>query len=178
MLSPDLQNRLAKIRLMIFDVDGVLTDGSLRTSSQGGGRAFHVHDGFGFRLARRAGLRLAICSGKDEEEIRARAQALGVPTLRLGRLDKGAAVLEILQELDVDPDEALFVGDDLFDLPAMAVTGVSAAPSDARPEVRDRADWPLTLPGGRGAVREAIDGVLKARGLWKGSVAPFMEGKP
>ena len=174
MHSPDLDTRLAGIRLMIFDVDGVLTNGTVRTPHRGGGRVFHVHDGFGFYLARKAGLMLAICSGKDEDEIRDRAEALRVPTLRLGRLDKDVAVREILEELNVAADEAMFVGDDLFDLPGMAETGFAAAPADARPEVRDYVDWVLSLPGGHGAVREAIEGVLKARGLWDDLVAPFL----
>ncbi len=177
MLSPEITERLSRIRLMIFDVDGVLTDGSLRTPHRGGGRVFHVHDGFGFYLARQAGLQLAICSGKDEDEIRDRAEALRVPTLRLGRLDKDVAVREILDELSVSPDEAMFVGDDLFDLPGMAETGFAAAPADARPEVREYADWVLPLPGGKGAVREAIEGVLKARGLWDDLVSRFMRVK-
>ncbi len=174
---PSLDARLSRIRLMIFDVDGVLTDGSLRTPHRGGGRVFNVHDGFGFYLARQAGLQLAICSGKDEDEIRDRAEALRVPTLRLGRLDKDVAVREILEELDIASDEAMFVGDDLFDLPGMAETGFAVAPADARPEVCDYADWVLSLPGGRGAVREAIEGVLKARGQWDELVAPFMREK-
>lgn len=175
MLSPEMQGRLSRVRLMIFDVDGVLTDGTVRTSHRGGGRVFHVHDGFGFYLARKAGLMTAICSGKDEDEIRDRAEALRVSTLRLGRLDKDVAVREILDELDVKQGEALFVGDDLFDLPGMEEAGFSAAPADARDEVREYADWVLSLPGGRGAVREAIEGVLKARGLWDDLVAPYLK---
>jgi len=177
MLSPELEARLSRVRLVIFDVDGVLTDGSLRTPHRGGGRIFNVHDGFGFYLARRAGLKLAICSGKDEEEIRDRAEALQVPTLRLGRLDKDLAVREILGELGIARGEALFVGDDLFDLPGMEEAGLSAAPADARPEVRGYADWVLSLPGGRGAAREAIEGVLKSRGLWDDLVSPFLRVK-
>ena len=171
MRSPELSERLARVRLMIFDVDGVLTDGTVRTPHRGGGRVFHVHDGFGFYLARKAGLMMALCSGKDEDEIRDRAEALRVPTLRLGRLDKDAAVGEILEELGVSRGEALFVGDDLFDMPGMEAAGLSAAPADARPEVREFADWVLDLPGGRGAVREAIRFILDARGeldaLWQ-----------
>lgn len=170
----DLAARLEKIRILIFDVDGVLTDGGLTRPHQGGGRSFNVHDGFGFYLARGAGLKLALCSGKDEPELRERAKALKVDLLRLGRLDKDVAVREILDEAGLEPAEALFVGDDLFDLPAMAIVGLSLAPADARPEVRDYADGLLEAPGGRGAAREAIEVVLKARGLWDEAVAPFM----
>lgn len=175
MLSPELPDRLSRVRLLIFDVDGVLTDGSLRSDQ--GGRRWSVKDGFGFYLARSAGLKLALCSGKDHEEIRARAKALGMSCLKLGRIDKAEAVREILGEEGLEEHEALFVGDDLFDLPAMAAVGLSAAPADARPELLERVDWPLSTKGGEGAAREIIEGVLKAQGLWNESVAPFVEAQ-
>jgi 3-deoxy-D-manno-octulosonate 8-phosphate phosphatase (KDO 8-P phosphatase) len=170
----DLTNALAKIRLIVFDVDGVLTDGSLSMPHQGGGRRFDVKDGFGFYLARQAGLRLALCSGKDEPELRARAEALKVDLYRLGRLDKAEALAEILKEAGLSPEEAAFVGDDLFDLPAMAAAGLALAPADARPEVRAFAHHVLDSPGGRGAGREVIEAVLKARGDWQRVTEPFL----
>jgi len=174
MPSNDLLERMAGIRLIIFDVDGVLTDGSLSMPHQGGGRRFDVKDGFGFYLARQAGLKLAFCSGKDEPELRARAEALKVDFYRLGRLDKDEAVAEILEEAGLAPEEAAFVGDDLFDLPAMEAVGLALAPADARPELRDYAHAVLESPGGRGAGREAIEAVLKARGDWDAAVSRFL----
>ncbi|MDP6418093.1 MAG: HAD hydrolase family protein [Candidatus Krumholzibacteria bacterium] len=174
MPSPELLSSLRRIRLFIFDVDGVLTDGSLSSPHLGGGRKFHVHDGFGFYLSRQAGLSLALCSGKDEQELRDRAEALKVDCIRLGRLDKGQAVREILEEMKVSPEEAIFVGDDLFDLPGMREVGLSAAPANARPELLDFVDWKLDCSGGRGAAREVIEAVLKAQDLWDGVCAPFL----
>lgn len=170
-----LRDRLSALRLIVFDVDGVLTDGSL-----GGGeprsRRWNVKDGFGVYLARSSTVKIALCSGNDHPEIRERAERLRIDALRLGRIDKAAAVRELLEELGIARGEALFVGDDLFDLPGMAAAGLGAAPADAAAEVRERADWRLASAGGRGAGREVIEAVLRARGEWDGAVAPFLEG--
>jgi len=174
MPSPELRARLSAVCLVIFDVDGVLTDGSLQGGDQGG-RRWSVADGFASTLARQAGLGLALCSGRDHPEIRDRAAALHIGLMRLGRLDKAAAVREILAEAGVPPGAALFVGDDLMDWPAMARVGLAAVPADARPELRERADWVLAAPGGRGAAREVIEAVLKAKGLWAQVTRPFLE---
>jgi 3-deoxy-D-manno-octulosonate 8-phosphate phosphatase (KDO 8-P phosphatase) len=181
MSGPDaaLGKRLARVRLLVFDVDGVLTDGSL-----GGGeprsRRWNVKDGFGIYLALRGGLGVALCSGNDHAEIRERAKRLRIEHLRLGRLDKGEAVRELLSELGLERGEALFVGDDIFDLPGVRAAGLGACPSDAAAELLARCDWRLTAAGGRGAVREVIEGVLRARGEWDAVVAPFLgdEGEP
>jgi 3-deoxy-D-manno-octulosonate 8-phosphate phosphatase (KDO 8-P phosphatase) len=169
----ELLARLAGVSLLILDVDGVLTDGSL-----GGGdapsRRWDVKDGFGIFLARHSGLSLALCSGNDHRDIRERAERLRIPHLRLGRLDKGVAVGELLAELGLEHGQALFVGDDLFDLPGMAAAGLSAAPADAVSEVLERVDWRLDRPGGGGAVRQVIEGLLKARGEWEQVVDPFL----
>ncbi len=166
--------RLAHVSLLVLDVDGVLTDGSL-----GGGEAhsrrWNVKDGFGIFLARRSGLRLALCSGNDHPDIRERAERLNIPHLRLGRIDKGEAVRELLAELGLDRGQALFVGDDLFDLPGMRAAGLAAAPADAVAEILERVDWRLSRPGGGGAVREVIEGLLKARDEWDELVAPFLD---
>jgi len=173
MPSPELAARLARVRLLVFDVDGVLTDGTITVSGE---RRWSVTDGFGFLLARRGGLKTALCSGRDDPEIAARAERLKIDGLRLGRMDKGAGVAELAVELGVTPAETLFVGDDLFDLPGLAAAGVAAAPADARPELRRRADWVLSAPGGRGAAREAIEAVLRARGDWERVMAEFAGG--
>jgi 3-deoxy-D-manno-octulosonate 8-phosphate phosphatase (KDO 8-P phosphatase) len=175
--SPALAARLARLRLLIFDVDGVLTDGTL-----GGGeprsRRWNVKDGFGVYLALRSSLAVALCSGNDHAEIRERAERLRVQHLRLGRLDKGEAVRELLAEAACARGEALFVGDDLFDLPGMAAAGLGACPADAATELLARCDWPLTSRGGHGAAREVIEGVLRARGEWSALVAPFLGPAP
>ncbi len=170
----ELRERLAAVRLIVFDVDGVLTDGTL-----GGGeprsRRWNVKDGFGVFLARRSGITLALCSGNDHPEIRERAERLQLSAMRLGRLDKGEAVTELLQEIGLGEGEALFVGDDIFDLPGMAAAGLGAAPADAASEVLARVDWRLSSRGGHGAGREAIEGVLRSRGEWDAVVEPFLQ---
>jgi 3-deoxy-D-manno-octulosonate 8-phosphate phosphatase (KDO 8-P phosphatase) len=171
--APALVARLAPLRLVIFDVDGVLTDGTL-----GGGeprsRRWHVKDGFGIYLAHRGNLAIALCSGNDHAEIRERAERLRIQHLRLGRLDKGDAVRELLAETGRARGEALFVGDDLFDLPGMAAAGLGACPADAAAELLARCPWRLASRGGHGAAREVIEGVLRARGEWAALVAPFL----
>jgi 3-deoxy-D-manno-octulosonate 8-phosphate phosphatase (KDO 8-P phosphatase) len=163
MPSSDLAARLA----------GVLTDGTITVSGE---RRWSVTDGFGFLLARRGGLKTALCSGRNDPEIEARAERLRIDALRLGRMDKGAGVAELAAELGVTTAEALFVGDDLFDLPGLDAAGVAAVPADARPELRRRADWVLSAPGGRGAAREVIEAVLRARGDWERVLAEFTGG--
>ena len=172
-----LAAQLARLRLVIFDVDGVLTDGTL-----GGGeprsRRWNVKDGFGIYLALRGGLTVALCSGNDHAEIRERADRLRLQHLRLGRLDKGEAVRELLAETGCARGEALFVGDDLFDLPGMAAAGLGACPADAATELFARCAWSLASRGGHGAAREVIEGVLRARGEWEALVAPFLGASP
>ncbi len=172
-----LKSRLARLRLLIFDVDGVLTDGTL-----GGGeprsRRWNVKDGFGIYLALHSSLAVALCSGNDHAEIRERADRLRIQHLRLGRLDKGVAVRELLAETGCARGEALFVGDDLFDLPGMAAAGLGACPADAATELFARCDWVLASHGGHGAAREVIEGVLRARGDWEPLVAPFLNAAP
>ena len=174
MPSPELNRRLARVRLAIFDVDGVLTDGTLGPAQEPG-RRWSVHDGFGFVLARRSGLRFALCSGHDHPEIRSRAERLGLDTLLLGCMEKGGAIAGLMAERNLERGEAIFVGDDLFDLAGMTAAGLGAAPADARPQVRAAADWPLVTAGGRGAAREVIDGLLLARGEWDDAVRGYLE---
>jgi YrbI family 3-deoxy-D-manno-octulosonate 8-phosphate phosphatase len=173
-LSEALQRRLAAVRLIVFDVDGVLTDGGLGGDGPRS-RRWNVKDGFGFYLARQAGLALALCSGYDHPEIRERAEILRLRSLKLGRLDKGAAIRELMEEHRLRPGELIFVGDDLFDLPGMRAAGLGAVPADAAPELKAQADWVLEASGGHGAAREVIDAVLRARGDWERVVGPFLE---
>ncbi len=174
MLSPDLAARLAQVKLAIFDVDGVLTDGTLGHHSAPG-RRWNVHDGFGFVLARSSGLQIALCSGHDHQEIRRRAERLQLDTLILGCMEKGKAVKALMAERGLAPGQGLFTGDDLFDIPGMRAAGLGAAPSDAMPEVRAAADWCLEARSGSGVAREVIDGLLRARGEWDAIASHYLE---
>jgi len=158
----------AECRLLVLDVDGVLTDGTFVLDGVSGeSKAFHAADGFGLRLLLECGVGVAFLSGRVSPAVERRARELGITRLLQGRNDKRAALEELLGELGIDAAHAAYMGDDLVDLPAMSLAGFSAAPADARPDVRARADWVSTAPGGRGAVRELCEHLLVSLGRWE-----------
>jgi 3-deoxy-D-manno-octulosonate 8-phosphate phosphatase (KDO 8-P phosphatase) len=163
-----IESRAAKIRALVLDVDGVLTDGRL-TYMPGGGEAktFHVRDGLGLQLFAAAGGQVALISGRESEVTVRRARELGIQHLYLGIDDKVAAYEDLLEKLGLTDEEAAYVGDDLPDLPLLERAGLGFAVADAAPEVRAAADLVLRTNGGQGAVREACERLLKARGAWR-----------
>jgi 3-deoxy-D-manno-octulosonate 8-phosphate phosphatase (KDO 8-P phosphatase) len=175
-LSPETRERAARIRVVLMDVDGVLTDGCIYMGSQGDdGRCFHSRDGVGVRLGQRGGLTFGIVSGRRSEAVAGRASELDIGEVHQGIRDKSACLDGILHRLDVADDAVCFVGDDLVDVPVMRRVGLAAAPSDAAPEVREIADYVTASAGGRGAVREVVDVILRASGKWKEVTQPFFE---
>lgn len=158
----------ARVRLLLMDVDGTLTDGGLYYVS-GDDRPetfalrFHVRDGVGLNLARAAGLLVGIISGRSSPQARRRAEELVLDEIHLGVKDKQAVFEQILARRGVAPEETCYIGDDVIDLPPMRLAGLSIAVADAHPEVRSAASWVTTLPGGAGAIREAVDAILAAR---------------
>ena len=174
-LTADIEQRAGKIRLIVLDSDGVLTDGRIIMSSDGTEtRAFHVTDGFGIRMGQRAGLRFAVVSGRRSDVLARRAAELGIDELHQRVLDKASCLTEISARLGVPAEAVCFVGDDLIDLPAMRLAGLSAAPADAQPLVREAAHLVTERKGGRGAVREVVDIVLRAGGRWKSAMRDFL----
>lgn len=164
-MTDDTQQRAARIRLVAFDVDGVLTDGSIYYFDEGGeAKAFNTKDGYGIRLLLRHGIEVAVVSGYDSAATWRRLNRLGVAHAQLGRDDKRQALSEVLHACDCRAEEAAYMGDDLQDLPAMEAAGLACAVADAHPEVRRRAHWVSAAPGGRGAARELCDFVLRAQG--------------
>jgi 3-deoxy-manno-octulosonate cytidylyltransferase (CMP-KDO synthetase) len=165
---PASQTRaLAAVRMLVLDVDGVLTDGRLLVSAAGGiAKAFHTRDGLGVRLLQAAGIAVAVISARPDTATRTRLAELGVPVAlqRLGATDKAQALRELSACAGVALPTIAFVGDDLIDLPAMALAGVSAAPADAHETVRARAQVQLSARGGHGAVREFAEQLLHAQG--------------
>jgi 3-deoxy-D-manno-octulosonate 8-phosphate phosphatase (KDO 8-P phosphatase) len=154
------------IRLVVFDVDGVLTNGSLILGDKGDEyKVFHVHDGLGLVMLREAGLNLAVISARSTPIVAERMATLGIDYVYQGQSDKQTAISELMQKLDVNKDETAFVGDDLIDLPAMGRAGLAIAVANAQPLVRERADWVTSKNGGQGAVREVCELILKAQGL-------------
>jgi 3-deoxy-D-manno-octulosonate 8-phosphate phosphatase (KDO 8-P phosphatase) len=161
----DVLARARDVRLLVLDVDGVLTDGHLTYGPDGGeAKAFHVRDGFGMRQLMKAGIGIAIISGRDSRATAARMAELGVRHVVLGCDDKAAALARLLGELGLGTGATACVGDDVPDLPLLAAARLAVAVADAHPRARDAAHWITGLPGGRGAVREVCDLLLAARG--------------
>jgi 3-deoxy-D-manno-octulosonate 8-phosphate phosphatase (KDO 8-P phosphatase) len=168
--------RARLIRLLILDIDGVLTDGRLYFDAKGEAlKVFHVRDGHGIKMAQRGGLEVALVSGRRSDAAFQRARELGVSRFYEGVRDKVAILEELLAALNLTPREVAAVGDELVDLPLFHRVGLGVAVADAVPEVRAAAHWVTPLPGGRGAVREVCDLLLKAQGKWAEGVSPWMK---
>ena len=151
----------ATIRLLILDVDGVLTDGRLWYGPAGEAlKAFHVHDGAGIKAVQAAGIEVAIISGRDSPAVSARARELGIVQVVQGCADKGAAFDAMCEALKIPAGQVACVGDDTPDLPMLARAGLAIAVSNAHPTVREVAHRITTLAGGQGAVREVCDHLL------------------
>lgn len=174
--SGELRLRAAALEWVVSDVDGVLTDGRLAYGPDGEAwKTFHVRDGLALKLAQRAGLKVGVLSARGGAALERRAQELGLDAVITRRQDKGTAFREFLGHHDTRAEHVAYVGDDLVDLPVLLRCGLSFAPADAAPEVRDRVDHTLRCRGGEGAVREMIEWILRARGDWDGLVDTYLE---
>ncbi len=175
-VSPDVLARARAVRLVILDVDGVLTDGRI---IYGTGdielKAFDVQDGHGVKLFHRAGLRTAILTGRTSEIVARRAEELGIASgdVVQGARDKLAAYRDLLARHSLPDAHAACVGDDVTDLPLFARAGLAVAVPGAVPEARAAAHYVTRRAGGRGAVREVLDLILKAQGLWDDALARY-----
>src|SRR5262245_7241724 len=162
-----LAARCRRLRLILSDVDGVMTNGTVLLLPDGNeAKAFHIRDGLGIVLPHRAGLRTGILSGRSAPVVALRAKELGMSVVRQGIADKGAALREILASEALAPHEVAYMGDDLNDLPVMREAGLSAAPADACFEVRAEAHMITEARGGEGCLREFIEAILRAREDW------------
>jgi len=165
--SAEVLDRARRIRLVLLDSDGVLTDGRIIVSSDGSeARSFDVRDGHGIRMGQSAGLAFGVISGRESKALTARAQELDFDEVHQGVHDKLGLVREILERRGLEPATVCFVGDDLIDVQAMRYCGLAVAPADAMDEVRDVAHHVTERMGGRGAVREVVDMLLRAGGSW------------
>lgn len=163
----ELADRLARVRLVVLDADGVLTGGHMFYSAQGEAlKAFHSRDGLGLVLARAAGLKLAVLTGRQSDIVARRCTELRFDAIKLGRYDKVEALGEILRETGCEAADAVYMGDDVIDLPALHQVGVPIAVPEAPQEVRHQCAYVTMVRGGEGAVREVIDLVLKSAGLY------------
>ncbi len=174
-ITDALKEKISGIRLMIFDVDGVLTDGRIVYNDEGvESKAFDVRDGHGIKLLMRNGIEAAIITARESRVVEHRAANLGIEHVFQGATNKLAVFEEVLGRLGLDPRQAAYMGDDIIDLPVMKRAGFSAATSDAVDEVRERADYVASRPGGRGAAREVCELILKAQGRWEATLARYL----
>ena len=164
-----------KVRLMAFDVDGVMTDGAIYYTDEGTElKAFNALDGAGLKMLEKAGITVAIITGRKAPCVELRARNLGIPRLYQGVHDKAACVNALLAELGLSADEAGYMGDDVMDLAVMGLCGFSAAPANAHDSVLQRAALVTRKHGGHGAVREVCDFILSAQGKLEEVIAPWL----
>jgi len=171
----DILQRASRIKLVIFDVDGVLTDGSLFLSDDGQEyKAFNSKDGFGMRLLQDAGIDVGIITGRESTLVKLRMKELGVSYVMQGRREKGPALDEMMQLTGLTLDQIAYVGDDVVDLPIMSRVGFSIAVQDARPVVKKHAHWITDNPGGRGAGRDVCELILEAHDKWDDIIKRYL----
>jgi 3-deoxy-D-manno-octulosonate 8-phosphate phosphatase (KDO 8-P phosphatase) len=169
-----LEQRCELIELVLADVDGVLTGGQIVFNNQGiETKQFHIRDGLGIRLWQRAGYKFGLVTGRSSHIVKIRAAELGVEIVRQTAEDKLPVVKEILKQFGLEPPQACYIGDDLPDLPVMRSMGLSVAVADACAEVRQAAHFVTELRGGEGAVREAIEVILKAQRRWSDLIQKY-----
>ena len=170
-----LQARAARIRLLLLDVDGVLTDGTvLIHGTRGESKRFFIRDGLALVWAKRLGLEVGFLSGRPSETTSRRATELGVQIVVQGGTDKQTGYEAILDRHGFTDTEVAYMADDLLDLPVLARAGLSTAPADAADEVRSRVHWVSRHPGGHGAVRELVELLLRAQARWDALVDSYL----
>ena len=167
--------KASKIKLLLFDVDGVLTDGTVIVQSDGSeSKPFAIRDGIALVWAQRVGLKVGILSARSSPTTTHRAAQLGITLIHQGVSSKADAYERILSDERLTDNEVAYMGDDIVDLAVLARVGLSTAPADAVAEVRGRVDWVSRSGGGRGAVRELVEMVLRAQHQWDGIVASYV----
>lgn len=170
-----LDQRCATIELVLADVDGVLTDGGVIFDNQGiETKQFHIRDGLGIKLWQRAGYKFGLVTGRGSHIVKIRAAELGIDIVRQTAEDKLPATQEILQELGMRLEQVCYIGDDLPDLPVLRSVGLAVAVADASAELRQAAHYVTSVPGGRGAVRETIELILKSQRRWDDLIQRYL----
>ncbi len=179
LITKQLQARARKIKLLLMDVNGVLTDGRFFYVPGRGGalvetKMFHSRDGLGFRIAQQAGLKTGFITGRSSPAVEYRAKELGVNFLKQNAREKLAPYQEILQEARLKDEEVCYVGDDIVDLPLLTRVGLAVAVADADKQLRRYVHYMTEAPGGGGAVREAIELILSAQGKWEAVLEHYL----
>ncbi|PCH84067.1 MAG: 3-deoxy-D-manno-octulosonate 8-phosphate phosphatase [Piscirickettsiaceae bacterium] len=175
-LSDDFIHRAKNIKCVIFDVDGVLTDGRLFFDLKGNEyKSFHAQDGQGLKLLQQQGISVAIISGRSSPIVTARMTSLGILHVYQGQENKMAAFNDLINKLNISPSQVAHVGDDLPDLALMNRSGLAIAVNDANPSILPYTQGQTTRDGGAGAAREVCDAILTAKGLLADAIQPFMD---
>ena len=178
-LSDDAAERASRVELILMDVDGVMTDGQILIMPDAHGvtheyKTFNTRDGFGLSVARRAGFRLGVLSGRMSESVSTRAAELGLEVVEQGSMDKLETYHKIRAHTRLDDSRIAFMGDDLQDLPVLRHAGFAVAVADAHQDVKEVCHLVTTAEGGRGAVRETLEFILRAQGKWDLAVARYL----
>ena len=170
-----LQKIAMNIRLVLLDVDGVLTDGRLLIGEDGTeSKAFNTRDGHGIKMLQQTGIEVGIITGRTSGSVKHRAADLRVKHLYQGREDKLSVLKELLTKLALQPTQAAFVGDDVVDLPAMLQVGLAVAVNDAHELVKEHAHWVTPSAGGHGAVREVCEMIMRAQGTYATTIQSYL----
>lgn len=170
----NLEERCQAIELILSDVDGVLTDGGVVFDNQGiETKRFFIRDGLGVRLWQDAGYRFGLLTMRSSHVVKVRAQELGIEIIRQGTADKLSTLRQVLDELNLPPERTCYLGDDLPDLPVVRAVGLGVAVADACAELRAAADYTTSAAGGRGAVRETVELILKAQQRWDDAIRAY-----
>lgn len=160
-----IRSKAKKIKLLLLDVDGVMTDGRIILDNRGNElKAFHVRDGHGIKLAQRAGIVIGLITGRNSEVVNLRARELGIEEVHQGALDKAAVYDTLISKYAYKDEEVAFIGDDIVDVPVFQRVGLAVTVADADPAVKPHVDMVTEAAGGRGAVREVINIILKNQG--------------
>lgn len=167
-MNKEIREKAEKIKMVILDVDGVMTDGSIILDDRGNElKMFHVRDGHGIKLLNKAGIKVAIITGRTSRVVERRADELGISDLYQGVLKKSSVYDSLLKKYNFRDEEIAYMGDDIVDIELLKRVGLPAAPSDSDEGIKQCADFVSTKKGGRGAVRELVEFILKSAGLWE-----------
>ena len=171
----ELLAKAANIKLVVFDVDGVLTNGQLILGESGNEyKAFHVRDGHGLVMLLETGCNIAVITARSSNIVAERMASLGIKYVYQGEKDKGARLMKLIDELGIQREQVAYTGDDVIDLPAMIKVGLPIAVADARPEVKQHADWITEERGGQGAVREVCELIMKAQDKFDARINAYL----
>jgi 3-deoxy-D-manno-octulosonate 8-phosphate phosphatase (KDO 8-P phosphatase) len=174
--NPDVLKRARRARVLLFDVDGVLTDGTVWLHGDGTeSKRFFIRDGTAVVLARRAGLKVGLISGRPSDATMQRASQLEFDFVHQVSSSKLAAFEAVLTAANVGAEQVAYMGDDLIDLPLLRRAGLAAAPANAVPEARAAAHWVSSFAGGAGAVRDLVEFILKSQGRWESAVEDYLD---